>query len=196
MTPLLSTHLLTDKKWLILLIQTFFVWEQRQRSGSRFWRWRMTKAAEERESQTLKDTMKLSAPSKNYFRGSGWNKYRHRATQSNECSKNFEKDDTFLSFTERTTAQKATYNAVLKHESFSFVLPAIVLKIIWHINHVDISLFPPRLHRCHMLSRGRPFVFQGALGKALMPSKRKTKKKRTGTFHWSCPPSEDKANVY
>lgn len=40
------------------------------------------------------------------------------------------------------------------------------------------SLFLPRLHHCHMLSTGRPFVFQGALGKALMPSKRKTRKKK------------------
>lgn len=50
-------------------------------------------------------------------------------------------------------------------------------------------------HRCHMLSRGRPFVFQGALGKKSFDAiqeegvKKKKKKKGTGTFHWSCPPS-------
>lgn len=80
---------------------------------------------------------------------------------------------------------KATYNTVLKHESFfpSFVLPAIVLKIMWHINHVDISLFPPRVHHCHMLSRGETICFsRGPWKIALMPSKRKKTKREQAHF--------------
>lgn len=44
-------------------------------------------------------------------------------------------------------------------------------------------------HTRHMLSRGRPFVFQGALGKKSFDAiqeegvKKIKKKERTGTFH-------------
>lgn len=147
-----------------LSYSNFFVREQRQRSGSRFWMRRVTKEEKDRERQTRKDTMK---PLKNYFGGSGWNKNRLRGTRYWTLEEFSERWHISIICRENDclSKQRTIQRSSMSHFFPSFVLPAIVLKIIRHINHVDISLFPPRVHRCHMLSRARPFVFQGALGK-------------------------------
>lgn len=119
--------------------------------------------AKEKERQTQKDTMKSSAPQKLLQRQWVKQKQAQRDKQSDESLENFKKDDTFLSFAYQSNVQ---YNAETQ-VIFSFGLAAIVLEIIWHINHVDISFFSPCMYHCHMLSRGRPFVFQWALGKEL-----------------------------
>lgn len=66
---------------------------------------------------------------------------------------------------------KATRNTMPKRKSFfSFVLPAIVLEIIWHINHVDISFFPPSNTTAVCFQEGHnlySFFFKGLLGKEL-----------------------------
>ena len=86
--------------------------------------------------------MKPHAPSKTTSE-TEWVKQKQalRDKQSDESLENFEKDDTFLSFAERMAAYQSNilYNAETQ-VIFSFVLPAIVQEIIWHINHVDISL--------------------------------------------------------
>lgn len=87
-------------------------------------------------------------------------KQARRDKQSDESSENFEKDDTFLSFAERMPAYQSNmqYNAEAQ-VIFSFVLPAIVLEIIWHINHVDISFFPPSNTTAVCSQEGTQFVF-------------------------------------
>lgn len=87
-------------------------------------------------------------------------KQARRDKQSDESSENFEKDDTFLSFAERMPAYQSNmqYNAEAQ-VIFSFVLPAIVLEIIWHINHVDISFFPPSNTTAVCFQEGTQFVF-------------------------------------
>lgn len=164
--PFSSAHLLKreEEKWVVLVIQTFLC-ESRDKGRDPDFEWgewqRKKKTEKGRHGKIQwspsKTTLEAAVETKTGSEGHG-----------NERSRNFQKDDTFLSFAERTTAYQSNvqYSARAWVTFFSsFVLPAIVLKIIRHINHVDISLFPPRVHRCHMLSRARPFVFQGALGK-------------------------------
>lgn len=125
-------------------------------------------------------------------------KQARRDKQSDESSENFEKDDTFLSFAERMPAYQSNmqYNAEAQ-VIFSFVLPAIVLEIIWHINHVDISFFPPSNTTAVCFQEGTQFVFFLSLRGSLEKSyDAKERRKETGTFHQSCPPLEDKANMY
>lgn len=161
-----------------------FMWEQRQRAGFRFWIRRMTKKEKgEKKTHTQKDSMKPSALPKLLQRQSGWNKSRRGGTNKVMKARRISKQMThFFHLRRECLLIKATCNTMLKHESFffsPFVLPEIVLEIIWHINHVDIFLFPPSRHHSHTLSRGRQFVFQGGLWKrALMPAKRKKGKKK------------------
>lgn len=199
MTPLLSTRLLTDKKngsSYIFKPFSFFMREQ-QRSGFRFWRWRMTKAGKERESQMLKDTMKPSAPSRATLEAvveTNTGTERHGVMNAPRILR-----EMTHFFHLRTKNDCSKSNAQCSAQLWVIFFCSSCNCAENHMAHKSCghSLFPPRLHGCHMLSRGGPFVFQGALGKALMPSKRRMKKeKRTGTFHRSCPPSEVKTNVY
>ena len=95
-----------------------FVWKQRQRPGCRL-RIRRTTTRE-----TQKDTTEPSAPQKLLQRQRVKQKQPQRGKQSDESSEDFEKDDSSLSFAERTPA----YQSGVRHEAeerviFSFVLP-------------------------------------------------------------------------
>lgn len=132
-----------------------------------------------------RDTMKPSAPRKNYFRGGGWNKSGHRGTNKvMKAWRIFSRKMTHffhLRERERTPAYQSAnvqYTARAWVTFFACVLPAIVLEIIWHINHVDVSLFPPRTHAI-CFQEGDHLFFKGPLEKrALMPSKRREWKKK------------------
>lgn len=78
----------------------------------------MTKRENERERQTQKDTMKPSAPQKVLLRRRVKQKQAQRDKQSNESLENFEKDDTFLSFAERTPA----YQSNVQHNAEAWVI--------------------------------------------------------------------------
>ena len=127
-----------EERWFLLLTQTFFVWEQRQRPGSRFPIQRMTEKEKQRQRQTQKDTVKPSAP-QNSFRGrEGRDKSWRRGTNKVMKARRLSRKRWHISFAGRTPAYQS--NAQYNVEAiFSFVLDAIVQKIIRNINHVDIS---------------------------------------------------------
>lgn len=148
----------------------------------------------ERKGERKTDTERYNealCPSKLLQRQSGWNKSKHRGTNKvMKALRNFEQDDTFLSFAARTPAYQSDiqYNANVR-VIFSFVLPAIALEIIWHINHMDISLF-------FTMHAPLPYAFKreticfsrGPWKRALMPSQRNKKKENRHVSLKSPPP--------
>lgn len=158
----------------------------------------MTKREKERKRPTQKDTMKPSAPRKRLQRQNGWNKSRHGGTNKvMKAPRILKKMTHFFHLQKECLLIKATRNTMLRRKSFfSFVLPAIVLEIIWHINHVDISFFPPSNTTAVCFQEGTQFVFFFLRGSLEKSFDAKERRKETGTFHQSCPPLEDKANMH
>lgn len=69
-----------------------------------------------------RDTMKPSAPRKNYFRGGGWNKSGHRGTNKVMKAWRIFRERWHISFIcererERLLIKAPTYNTLLEHES-------------------------------------------------------------------------------
>lgn len=143
----------------------------------------MTKRAKEREKQTQKDTMKPSAPQKLLQRRWVKQKQAQRDKQSDESLENFEKDDTFLSFTERTPA----YQSNVQHNAevqviFFFCSPCNCTGN--HMAHKSCGHFfiSTMYAPLPYASKRETICFsRGPWKKALMPSKKK--KKRGQAFH-------------
>lgn len=124
-------------------------------------------------------------------------KQARRDKQSDESSENFEKDDTFLSFAERMPAYQSNmqYNAEAQ-VIFFFCSPRNCTGN--HMAHKSCGHFflSTKQHCCCMLSRGDTICIIFLRGSLEKSYDAKERRKETGTFHQSCPPLEDKANMY
>lgn len=126
-------------------------------------------------------------------------KRAQRDKQSNESLENFfEKDDTFLSFArERENACLSKRQRTIHCSSMShfFCLCSSRNCTGNHMAHKSCGrFFISTTHTRHMLSRGRPFVFQGALGKKSFDAiqeegvKKKKKKRENRRISLKLPP--------
>lgn len=140
-----------------------FCREGRQRSGSRFWR---------RMRQTQGDMTKSSTPHK-------WLECLKQLT-----GRVYQISSTMTHFFQLQAARLLIKQCSAREWLIpSFVPAAILPKFTWNMNHLDVSLFSPHTHGCHMLSRGAPFFFQASTGRrALKPSEKKEKRKRQVSF--------------
>lgn len=170
-----------------LSYSNFFVWEQRQRSGSRFWMRRVTKEEKDRERQTRKDTMKPSAPQKLLWRQRLKQKQAQRDTVMNARG-TFRKMTHFYHLQRERLLIKATYNTALEHESLFSLFCSSCNCTENHTAHKSCGHFFIST-TCAPL----PYAFKseticfsrGPWKIALMPSKRKEKKKRKENRHIS-----------
>lgn len=89
------------------------------------------------------------------------------------------KDDTFLSFAgkERLLIKAAVQYSAGEQVMFSFVLPASVLEITRHINHVDI-LFLFSTTAVSFRKRGDNLFFKWPLGKSCEGSREKREERQ------------------
>lgn len=143
--------------------------------------------------------MKPSAPQKATSEAeSRKQKQAQKDKQSDESLVEFEKDDTFLSFAERMPAYQSNVQYSAEEQViFPFVLLAIVLEIIWHINHVDISVFSTMHAPLQYAFKMETICFsRGPWKRALMPSKRMREKKKERKAHFIQVPPLWKINVY
>lgn len=140
-----------------------FRWEERQSSGSRFGKWRLTK--EPKTRQTL--TSSSSQTDFNFMKTINW-----------QGSPNFKNNDTFLSLAGSTTAFQSRQQCSSGKWVIAPSVPAaFLLEITWNMNHVDLpfSFFSPHTHGC----QEGPHLFSGGTWEEeLWSCPRRPKKKR------------------
>lgn len=140
-----------------------FVWKEKQRSPSRFWR--------RRTRQTQGDTTKSSSPRK-------WLRVFETISRVHLI---FHKDDTFLLFAGSMTAYHNVRQCSAGEMSHSFLCSCCNFYRKSHGTWImwTVSFFSRHTHGCHLLSRGASFVLQATTGRRalkLSKTRKKTEK--------------------